>query len=130
MKDIDITKIALAKDEMQKLKHIAKIEPIDARDFCSDDVLSRLYERKLIEMTHSDKFPEQRLEGLGAMPNALYLTDAGKQFLNLTRDREDREKRRFRHDWKIATFSALAGALLSKPLWSGIEFFVTLIFEK
>lgn len=35
-----------------------------------------------------------------------------------------KERRQFRHDWMIAIFSAFAGALLSRPLWGGIEWFI------
>lgn len=30
---------------------------------------------------------------------------------------KEAEKRQFMHDWKIAIFSALSGALLSEPVW-------------
>ena len=36
----------------------------------------------------------------------------------------EKERREFRHDWKIAIFSALAGSLLSRPLWSGIDWMI------
>lgn len=32
-------------------------------------------------------------------------------------DEKKRTKNQFRHDWRIAIFSALAGAFLSEPLW-------------
>ena len=38
-----------------------------------------------------------------------------------------RQKKQFAHDWKIAIFSALAGAVLSKPIWAGIEWLVQII---
>lgn len=39
----------------------------------------------------------------------------------------EKERRQFRHDWKIAVFSTLAGALLSRPIWEGIERIVSLL---
>lgn len=47
-------------------------------------------------------------------------------------DKEDENLRKqFKHDWKIAVFSACAGAFLSKPLWYGldqiIQIFLTLL---
>lgn len=33
----------------------------------------------------------------------------------------EKERRQFRHDWKIAVFSAFAGALISRPLWDGLD---------
>lgn len=41
---------------------------------------------------------------------------------------DTKEKRKqFRHDWAIAIFSALSGALLSEPLWLGIQFVIEFI---
>lgn len=38
----------------------------------------------------------------------------------------EKERRQFRHDWKIAVFSAFAGALLSRPLWDGLDWLLGL----
>lgn len=45
------------------------------------------------------------------------ITDKGKQHFQ---EREEK-KREFRHDWRIAIFSAVAGALISEPLWEVIR---------
>ena len=45
----------------------------------------------------------------------------------------DKEKRVFRHDWKIAIYSSVAGALLSRPIWAGIDWiaqFITSLLPK
>ena len=38
----------------------------------------------------------------------------------------EKERRQFRRDWKIAIFSAFVGALFSRPLWDGIDWFIAL----
>lgn len=38
----------------------------------------------------------------------------------------EKERREFSHDWKIAIFTAFAGALLSRPIWSGIDWLIGL----
>lgn len=43
---------------------------------------------------------------------------------------ELRQKRQFAHDWKIAIFSALAGAFLSEPLWTLIRSIIRLFSER
>lgn len=45
------------------------------------------------------------------------VTNAGLHYFE---DQAD-EKRIIRHEWKIAIFSALAGALVSEPLWALIR---------
>ena len=62
------------------------------------------------------------------------ITTPGKEILEteLRQEKErngtdERIKRIFRHEWYIAIFSAIAGALLSRPLWSGIEWIVALL---
>lgn len=56
--------------------------------------------------------------------------ESGKNYIRLNKcityfedkARQEKEKRSDRaHDWLIAVFSALAGALLSKPLWGTLE---------
>lgn len=45
------------------------------------------------------------------------VTDAGLHYF----EDQAEEKRRIRHEWRIAIFSALAGALVSEPLWTVIR---------
>lgn len=54
-------------------------------------------------------------------------TDVGIHYFETTEDEKAERKKIFAHEWKIAVFSALAGALLSQPLWSFIEWVVGLI---
>lgn len=45
----------------------------------------------------------------------------GKNYLDYVRDEKNREKRQRAHNWRIAIFSAVTGALLSEPLWAIIR---------
>lgn len=46
----------------------------------------------------------------------------GENYLNYVESEKARIKQEHAHNWKIAVFSALAGALLSEPLWIIIRF--------
>lgn len=48
------------------------------------------------------------------------ITDSGKCYFQV----EEEKKREFRHDWRIAVFSAVFGALLSEPLWAVLRWLV------
>ena len=53
-------------------------------------------------------------------------TDAGLHFFETEADEKAKTKKVFRHEWMIAAFSAIVGAILSRPLWNFIEFIVGL----
>ena len=62
------------------------------------------------------------------LPNGT-ITEKGMQVLLChERTKEDR-RREHLHDWYVAIFSAFAGALLSKPLWNGIDWLIEQILE-
>lgn len=48
------------------------------------------------------------------------ITDRGKRYFQ----DKDEKKRSFRHDWRIAIFSAISGALLSEPLWACLRWLI------
>lgn len=50
------------------------------------------------------------------------LAPSGKHYFETQSDIEENQRKKNLHDWKIAIFSALAGALISEPLWSLIRF--------
>lgn len=53
--------------------------------------------------------------------NAVSLTPKGVAYLDeMEKLRQDKAEQR-RHDWRLAIFTALAGALLSQPLWALID---------
>lgn len=53
----------------------------------------------------------------------LQVTDKGRQVLLWYDNRREDQT----HDWKIAIFSAVSGALLSQPVWALLHFFADLI---
>lgn len=48
-------------------------------------------------------------------------TDSGLTYFEKEEDEKEKLKKIFRHDWMIAFFSTIVGALLSKPIWSVIS---------
>ena len=79
-----------------------------------------------------------QLELLQDEVKTIRLTKKGKCYFVDQAEAEDKEKRieqresrrqkeQFAHDWRIAIFSALAGAVLSKPIWAGIEWLIQII---
>ncbi len=56
----------------------------------------------------------------GEKSHVLRITDKGRQVLLWYNSRSND----LAHDWKIAIFSAVSGALLSQPLWALIHAFV------
>mgnify|MGYP004657418057 CR=1 len=107
--EIDITKIALSRDEVKKLRWISKHEPVQDHIIEENPILSRLYERDLIEPCCSEKFPHTELPEyvVGIPYNAFCLSDAGRQFLN--RYREQNSDRRFTR--ALAIWGAITGTV-------------------
>lgn len=67
--------------------------------------------------------------------SVIRLTDYGKTYFEREEERISKEKREeelqkktFRHDWRLEIFSVFAGALLSRPLWAGIDWLIDLIW--
>lgn len=48
----------------------------------------------------------------------IYLTSMGCAYFETQADAEDKSRKEKIHDWMIAVFTAIAGALLSEPLWA------------
>lgn len=55
------------------------------------------------------------------------IRDRGRYYLAYLDGEREKEKRQFLHNWKIAVFSAFAGALLARPLWAGIDWFISAV---
>lgn len=49
------------------------------------------------------------------------IRERGRNYLRYLDDKKESERRASWHDWKIAIFSALAGAAISEPLWAVIR---------
>lgn len=54
-------------------------------------------------------------------------TERGIDYLAYVESISEADKAARRHDWKIAIFSAFAGALLSDPLWSVLDWISDLV---
>ena len=50
-----------------------------------------------------------------------FIRERGRNYLRYIDDKKAAEQRANRHDWGIAIFSSLVGAILSDPLWSLIR---------
>lgn len=55
------------------------------------------------------------------------IRDRGRNYLEYLDGEAEKERRQFSHNWKIAIFSAFAGALLARPLWAGIDWIIALL---
>lgn len=55
-----------------------------------------------------------------------FIRERGQNYLRYKDNEKSNERRANFHDWKIAIFSAFAGALLSRPLWDGIDWLLGL----
>ena len=114
--ETDITKISLSHDEVKKLRWISKHEPVQEHIIEENPILSRLYERDLIERCYSEKFPyAEPPDYVIEIPyNAFCLNDAGRQFLN--RYQEQNSDRRFTR--ALAIWGAITGtAAIIVEIW-------------
>ena len=69
----------------------------------------------------------------GYMPHATgyaQINKNGINYLAYKRDIETKTRKEHTHNWLIAIFSVVAGALLSKPLWSLIEAIQIVLFDR
>lgn len=57
-------------------------------------------------------------------------TDTGLSYFEKEADEKEKTRKEFAHEWKIAVFSALTGAFLSKPLWGFIKWAYDFLFNQ
>ena len=112
---MDFDQIYLTDAEVQALRQSADHE-ISLEDF------RRLKDYKLVDEIYSHV--------QGRMPvgkGRAIINDRGADYL-IYLDCRERETRRERlHDWKLALFSTIGGAILSAPLWDGIRLLLRLL---
>ena len=53
------------------------------------------------------------------------LTQEGRQVLLQYREEKQNQRSEHAHNWYIAIFSTIGGALLSEPLWAGIRWLIS-----
>lgn len=68
---------------------------------------------------------EKHLEGETRSGGRLSITDKGQIYLDMLITDDELRRKQYCHDWKIALSSALAGALLSEPVWTLIKQAIT-----
>lgn len=54
-------------------------------------------------------------------------SESGLSYFEREADDKAKRKEKHIHNWKLAIFSALFGALASEPLWTGIRFLASII---
>ena len=57
------------------------------------------------------------------------LTMEGRQALMQYRNAKQRQRSEHIHNWYIAIFSTIGGALLSEPLWAGIRWLISQLLD-
>lgn len=112
---MDFDQIYLTDSEVEALRYSAHNE-ISLSEF------RRLKDYKLVSEIYSHK-PGWSTVGKGRA----VINDRGEDYLIYLECRERENRRERLHDWKIALFSTLGGALLSAPLWDGIRFLLRLL---
>lgn len=56
-------------------------------------------------------------------------TDGGLNYFEKEDDEKEKNRKEFAHEWKIAVFSALTGAFLSKPIWDFLNWAYNILFN-
>lgn len=54
-------------------------------------------------------------------------SERGISYFEREEDEKAERRKTFSHDWKIALFSAIAGAFVSEPLWKGLNYLMSII---
>lgn len=66
----------------------------------------------------------------GPSEKTIRLTKQGRCYFEDQQEIDERRTKQFKHDWKIAIFSAIAGALASEPLWAVLHKLIDIIAPK
>lgn len=111
MPDIDFDKIALSKDEQDALNELSTSNLLF--DGEGKEALNRLVHYGL-----ADKVGASLNQKLCFI---VKINDTGKDYLAYSKMATEESRKNRLHDWHIAIFSTLGGALLSKPIWEGID---------
>ncbi len=123
--DMAFEEIVLGKEERYLLKKLSYKVAIEysSDDSCFDAV-SRLKRLGLVE-TQAKKCDFST----GKIESYAIITDRGKDLLEYYNGKDLDRKKHYSHEWKIAIFTVLGGALLSRPLWSGIDWIMSHFFN-
>lgn len=115
--------------ELEILSTINANSPMDYVDFLNHARLK--YKANAVELQrHLEYMMSEEVHYLAGRLGAygqICITPEGQARLQHLLLEANERKAQYRHDWKIAIFSALFGALLSEPVWSLIYFLIDLI---
>ena len=114
--NLSFDQIALSRSEMRYLRKAAK-EKVELRK------CSRLKNLGLVD--------EERKGMPGYTPTPTGFAEInqdGINYLAYIKGQKQSKRKAYRHDWSIAIFSTLLGALVSRPLWEFIDWIRTVLF--
>lgn len=108
----DFESITLTRKELRRLKSLAKAP--NGLPRAPED--GTLFNNDLIECPR-----------FGAPPHPYFISVRGKEYLAYLGHRKKDKSSDRRHDWVIAIFSVIVGAVLSRPLWQIIDWLAGLL---
>lgn len=111
----DFPVIRLSKEERKLLNKFSKFDiQFDKLDEKNRSRAKRLQSLNLIQILGREV----------SVSKTLYfckIRERGVSYLRYINDESAKSRKDRAHDWKIAVFTAIAGALLSKPIWTVIN---------
>lgn len=111
---MDFSKIVLSKRDISLLKDVR-----DGIATYADPGIDNLIKLGLV----TTDFVIQSSYEPNNTNQTISLTDNGITYLVYVENTNADRRREYRHDWMLAIFSVIGGALLSDPLWSFINWF-------
>lgn len=114
----DFLFIALSDEELELLRILEEKEVII--DEKNRDYAIRMRDLDLIRIFSTDFSDKENYE-------FCQIRSRGHNYLMYVDKEAAKEKRLFSHNWKITVFSAISGALLSKPLWGILDGIVKMV---
>lgn len=117
---MNFDKIALTKNEFSLLQDVR-----DHRATYVDSGMERLIHLGFVE----PDFLIQTTNCTENLNSEISITELGLMYLAYIENSQTAKKQDRRHDWRIAIFSTLGGAILSKPLWDILDSLIDALSE-
>lgn len=114
----DFPFIHLSKQQEQLLRK-CKLDYVKKEDGNKSDAI-HLRDLDFIYINRTDSSERENIE-------FCEIRERGINYLAYLNGEREKEKRQFSHNWKVAMFSAFSGALLARPLWAGIDWFISAV---
>lgn len=111
---IEVKDIQLTKKAMKLLKTISDAKNYEVSSISDSDAFKLLLEYELVSFSRNGQW--------------VYIVPKGTQVLLRYENEKRARSQEHRHNWRIAIFSTLGGAILSKPIWDIIDWFIQLFF--